>query len=109
MADFIRTPKQWAALVAQQQRSGLSVREFAQQRDFSGSSLYAWRARLAGEKQREMAEGFIEVEVTPHPEPDRPQVDHPWASLQLAGGSVCFDRQADPRWVGQVLRAMQSC
>lgn len=44
-----RTHDEWAALVRAWDASGLSATAFARDKDFSSSSLYAWRKRLATE------------------------------------------------------------
>lgn len=38
--------QRWRALIAEQERSGLSVRDFARQRELSPWSLYGWRSKL---------------------------------------------------------------
>lgn len=41
-----KTEAHWRRMVAEQERSGLSVREFAEARAVSAWSLYRWRSRL---------------------------------------------------------------
>jgi len=40
------TEARWRRLIAEQERSGQSVREFAQEKGVSAWSLYGWRSRL---------------------------------------------------------------
>ena len=40
------TEDQWAERIAEQGRSGLSVKQFCKERTFSEYSFYAWRKRL---------------------------------------------------------------
>ena len=39
--------KQWAERIAEQERSGLSVKQFCKERGVSEYSFYTWRKRLA--------------------------------------------------------------
>lgn len=41
-----KTEARWRQLIAEQERSGRSVREFAEERGISPWSLYGWRSRL---------------------------------------------------------------
>lgn len=41
-----KTEARWRRLIAEQERSGQSVREFAEERELSAWSLYGWRSRL---------------------------------------------------------------
>lgn len=42
-----RSAEDWAALISTWEASGLSAAAFARDKDFSTSSLYAWKKRLA--------------------------------------------------------------
>jgi transposase len=42
--------RKWAALIGQQQQSGLSVSAFCREHGFSDQTFYNWRKRLAGSK-----------------------------------------------------------
>jgi len=44
--------RRWRGLVEEQERSGLSVREFAERRGVSAWSLYGWRSKLGRPRQR---------------------------------------------------------
>ena len=41
-----KTEARWRRLIAEQERSGRSVREFAEEKGVSAWSLYGWRSRL---------------------------------------------------------------
>jgi hypothetical protein len=69
------TEKRWRRLIAEQERSGLNVREFAEARGLSPWSLYGWRSRLGragrggrksgrgGGRRREKVEELVAVEI----------------------------------------------
>ena len=59
------TESQWRRLIAEQEASGLTVREFAACRGLSASTIYWWRSRLRREG-RSVAE-LVPVEVTEAP------------------------------------------
>jgi transposase-like protein len=59
------TESQWRRLIAEQEASGLTVREFAACRGLSASTIYWWRSRLHREG-RSVAE-LVPVEVTEAP------------------------------------------
>lgn len=46
------TEDRWRRLLAEHERSGLSVRQFAEERSLSAWSLYAWRQRLGLSRRR---------------------------------------------------------
>ncbi len=52
------TAETWRALIAAQERSGQSVREFAATRGFAAGTMYWWRSRL-----RERREDLVRVAV----------------------------------------------
>jgi len=59
------TESKWRGLIAEQEASGLTVREFAAGRGLSASTLFWWRSRLRREG-RSVAE-LVPVEVTELP------------------------------------------
>lgn len=63
----------WRALIAAQERSGQSVREFAATRGVNAATLYWWRSRLRQRRrprrQRESAVGLVPVTVIEGEEP----------------------------------------
>lgn len=82
-----RTAQQWQALIAEQQRSGLSVPAFSQREGLSAQTLWNWQRRLgrpnkaAGDQQ---GPSFIEIGGTPH----RPLAAGLRVRLELGGGVV---------------------
>jgi transposase-like protein len=84
-----RTPEQIQQLVAQFQRGGQSVREFAQQQGVAISTVDRWLRR---QRQRK-GPRLVEVKRTPHPSSSR------IGQLRLSGGLVLElerDFQAEP-------------
>ena len=59
-----RGASQWAALIQQQHRSGLSVRVFCQQHDLSEPSFYAWRRRLGSTGTAMSESKFVRIDPT---------------------------------------------
>lgn len=59
------TEKWYRALLRDQERSGLSVLEFARRRGMPASNLYWWRKRLR--KQEEATGGLVAVRVIEDP------------------------------------------
>jgi hypothetical protein len=69
------TERRWRTVIAEQERSGLSVREFAEERGLSPWSLYTWRSKLglagrrrsvkAGRRSRrsEIPQDLVAVEI----------------------------------------------
>ena len=69
------TEKRWRGLIVDQEKSGLSVREFAEERGMSPWSLYSWRSKLgygrgrrgpkppAHRPLREEDQGLVAVDV----------------------------------------------
>lgn len=58
---------QWRRLLAQHDRSGLSVRAFCELHGLSEASLYAWRRTL---EERDSAKvHFVAVHLAPEPKP----------------------------------------
>lgn len=51
------TEDRWRRLLAEHERSGLSVRQFAEERGVSAWSLYGWRHRLGLSRHREVRRG----------------------------------------------------
>jgi transposase-like protein len=54
--------RRWRELLAEQQRSGLSVAEFCRRREVSENSFYYWRRRLL-EEGAPQAEAFMPLTV----------------------------------------------
>jgi len=77
----------WRRMLRQWRRSGLSARDFCQQRGLSQPSLYAWRRTLADRDRQ--AVPFLPVQVLP---PEKPTetggADASGLELMLNGGRV---------------------
>ncbi|MDP9179463.1 MAG: IS66 family insertion sequence element accessory protein TnpB [Gemmatimonadota bacterium] len=83
-----RKERFWRRMLRQWDRSGLSARDFCQQRRLSQASLYAWRRTLADRDRH--AVHFLPVEVLPQTEPVDSPRDSAVAGLELMlnGGRV---------------------
>lgn len=104
MADTLTpTARRWANLLTQLARSGLTLREFAAQRDLNASTLAWWRTRLR--KPRPPLVGrfrAVEVpELVPVVAAARP------LRVQLAGGRVVIEVVADTD-LGQLGRVVEA-
>lgn len=60
------TPKaeKWAALIEQQERSGLTVRRFAEENALNIHTFYYWRGKLKRKAIPEQPHAFVELAVT---------------------------------------------
>ena len=107
----------WRALVAAQQRSGLSLAAFCRQRGLRKGTLSFWRWKLARETAppppRPRPPAFVPIQLTP----PRPAAEAagprggPDAAGELeitlgAGRSVRVQGRVDAAWLGQVLRVV---
>jgi transposase-like protein len=73
------TEAKWRRLIAAQEESGLTVREFAAARGITATTLYWWRSKL----RRDGAE-LVPVEVVDHDEArDDDGTLAPWFELQV--------------------------
>jgi transposase-like protein len=54
------TESKWRALIAEQERSGLTAKEFAERRGITATTLYWWRCRL---RRRRHPTELVPVEV----------------------------------------------
>jgi transposase-like protein len=66
------TWNRWRPLVAEQERSGLSVTAFCRQRQLCISQLYAWKRRL----RRTASASLLAVHLAPTPEPEPAEQTH---------------------------------
>lgn len=66
----------YKSALAEQERSGLSVADFAARIGVNPVTLYAWRRRLAGaasrKRSRRTAAGLVQVRVVADDQPERP-------------------------------------
>ncbi len=56
--------ERWSEVIDEQEASGLTIREFARQRDLKASTLSWWRSRL-GRARRRAESAFVEVVTEP--------------------------------------------
>jgi len=113
------TEKRWRRLVADQERSGLSVREFAESRGLSPWSLYGWRSRLGrarrgsrkpggeGGRQRERAQELVAVEIVGREEGGRGPSGGEF-ELELGGVVVRVPRGFDESELRRLMSAVRS-
>lgn len=66
----------YESVLAEQERSGLSVADFANRIGVNAVTLYAWRRRLAGsasrKRSRRTAAGLVQVRVVADEQPAQP-------------------------------------
>lgn len=61
--------ERWAEVIAEFERSGLGLREFAEQRGVNAATMKWWRSRLRVQAVRQLpakAAEFVELVVEPH-------------------------------------------
>src|SRR5262245_19320403 len=56
------TERKWRKLIAEQEESGLSAREFAESRGILATTLYWWRSRLRREATRLVPVEIVDTE-----------------------------------------------
>jgi len=104
-----RAEGRWRALIREQERSGLSVSEFARRRGVSVATLYWWRSQLSRRGGRGRATRLMAVEVVGSKEVDPSSGDRDF-ELELSGGRrlrvpARFDAEALSRLIVAVERA----
>ncbi|MFO1078017.1 MAG: hypothetical protein U1E73_09885 [Planctomycetota bacterium] len=96
------TKSKWRALIAAQEKSGLTAREFAERRGITAATLYWWRSRL----RRDTAD-LVPVEVVEHVEVGQ---EHHGAAFELrVGDLITLQIRAgfDESELRRLLRALQ--
>ncbi len=63
--------RRWRPIIAEQERSGLSIRKFAESRGYKASTLAWWRSRL---RQKPVKSTFVEVPVVSQFVPATPSI-----------------------------------
>jgi hypothetical protein len=91
-ANFSTRREYWAALVAEQKTSGLSVPEFCRSRGIARQSFYSWVGRL---KRRPRSPELIRVE--------RPQTAEPCRITFKNGATLHFGVRPEPEWLRLLL------
>jgi len=114
------TERFYRELLAEQDKSGLSVREFADKRGVPTGTLSFWRHEL---KQRDAARGrkakkepskpkFVPVSVVPAPAPKLPVAKRPRAGYEIVLGQdrvLRLPAEFDEKRVAALVRAVASC
>lgn len=98
--------REMEALLAEQEKSGLSVARFARERGISAWSLYEWRRRLRKEGGRgaRRSQRFVQVRVVGEPAgPSTIAVELP------AGARVHVPRGFDEDELRRLLGVLESC
>ena len=80
-----RAEVRWRAVILEQERSGLSVGEFARRHGISAATMYWWRSRLSRRRRRGGTAKLVAVEVVESKEVD-PSSGERGFELELAGG-----------------------
>ena len=95
-----RTASEWKTLIAEYAQSGLTIKQFCEEKDLVVSNFYAWRKRLKSTtndlnfKKGHAAPLFVELETKREPEhaPTNPIPD--WdAELQIGSNIILRVRQ----------------
>ena len=93
---------QWCERIAEQERSGISVRAFCQQHELNAHSFYAWRKRLRNQEPVRFA--LVERRALR-------QQAAPQASLELqlvSGERLRIGEGGDPTTLRVVLEALRA-
>ena len=97
------TEAKWRRLIAEQSRSGLTVREFAAAEGMAAATLYWWRSKLRGDNRGHTK--LVPVEVVEHcADPDTPAIG--CFELQV-DGVMTRNRRVKHTW--KVSRRTRSC
>lgn len=99
--------RRWRALIGEQERSGLSVGEFARRRGVSRATLYWWRSQLSRRVGRRRTPKLVAVEVVGIEDGD---ASNGAFEVELTGGRrlrvpARFDAEALSRLIVAVERA----
>ena len=105
MADVLAVRDQyraqnWAMLIQECNNSGLTKREFCQQRGISEKSFYYWLRKLRGHMAETSGPQLVQLESVPM-QSDMLQIQYRGAELKLPSG-------VDIDAVSALLRAIQS-
>lgn len=114
------TEKFYRELLAEQDKSGLSVREFAEKRGVPTGTLSFWRhelkqrdaARAQKAKKKSSKPRFVPVSVVPAPPPKAPAAERPRAGYEIVLGQdrvLRLPAEFDEKRVAALVRAVASC
>jgi hypothetical protein len=94
----IRTTSQWREVIKQQQNSELDVKAYCQQHSINIKTFYNRRAKL-GFGQKPAASSFVQAKPMSISQPQG-------LLLSMSGATLSIPQNADPTWLGQLLRAL---
>jgi hypothetical protein len=94
--------RRWSALIAQQERSGLSIRQFARERGLNANTLAWWRWECRRRRSVEVEGGFTELVVVDDAAVVRPLL----LELETLNVRVPVDGQTDLALLRRVLEAL---
>jgi len=105
-----KTPEQWQAIFKDQENSGLSIPEYCRKHHINATTFYNRRAKLALNKQRQMATTATAqeaptdfIQVKPAPTLQQPLLA---ITLNTRQAQLQLPTTISPQWVGQVLREL---
>ena len=100
----------YAALLSEQEQSGLSVRSFAMSRGLSPVTLYVWRGKLGRTRRRAPAAsaGLLAVDVVGRDEQDVHRLDSFEVSL-VNGHRVRVPPRFDAARLTELLAVLRGC
>jgi hypothetical protein len=114
------TEARWRRLIAEQRRSGQSVREFAEEKGVSAWSLYGWRSRLGivrcpkgrERKAARCREVAAEAELVPVDvvggEPDGVVGSQPLLEVEIGDVRVRVPRGFDAEELGRLVSVLRA-
>ena len=92
--------QQWAMIIQECQESGLSKRQFCEQRGLSEKSFYYW--------QRKLRSKIIEVANPQLVALDPPEIANEYLEVRIRGAELKLPLGVDMNAVAAVLRSIQS-
>lgn len=110
-----RSRQEWAEIVGQWERSGMSLKAFAKKNRMKRSTLswWAWEIRRKASGQERPL--FMPVQVRPDRPDKEAEVDeaaalrNPVATVRLGPVALRLHAEADPQWVARVMVELSQC
>lgn len=102
----------YAALLSEQERSGLSVRDFALSRGLSPVTLYLWRRKLGRTRRRRegaASSGMVAVDVVGRDERDAAKGVSGFEVLLVNGHRVRVPDQFDAARLADLMAVLLKC
>lgn len=87
-----RSHSEWRGLVAEQEKSNLSVAAFCQQHQLTESGFYAWRKKFALSEQAFSSDAMIELTDPPSVTDQKGKLSNSHWQVELELGSGCILR-----------------